>query len=165
MNVNLKRINSEPDIVRLAAIADEIWHQHYSTILSENQIDYMVDKFQSVDGMTQQMINQGYEYYFITVNGEEIGYLGIRKDVDKLFLSKLYIKEEYRGKHYASEVLEQLKQLCVNRNLKAIWLTVNRYNENTIAVYKKKGFQIVRTQVADIGEGYVMDDYVMEMNL
>jgi ribosomal protein S18 acetylase RimI-like enzyme len=62
-------------------------------------------------------------------------------------------------------VFEQLKEISRQRNLTSIWLTVNRYNENTIAVYKKKGFETIRTQVADIGEGYVMDDYVMELKI
>ena len=161
----MKRINSGPDIIRLATLADEIWHQHYATILAKDQIDYMIDEFQSVDAMTKQMINQGYEYYFITVLGEEIGYTGFRKDADKLFLSKLYIKEEHRGKGYASEVFEQIVDICKNRRLKAIYLTVNRYNEDSVAIYKKKGFQIMGTQVTDIEEGYVMDDYVMELDV
>jgi ribosomal protein S18 acetylase RimI-like enzyme len=46
-----------------------------------------------------------------------------------------------------------------------IWLTVNRYNDATIAVYEKKGFRTVRTQVADIGNGFVMDDYIMEKEI
>lgn len=165
MNVILTRINSETDIVLLASLADEIWREHYLSILTKDQIDYMIDKFQSADAMTHQIINQGYEYYFITVCGEEIGYTGICKDVDKLFLSKLYIKKEFRGNRYASEVFKQLQQICVNRRLKAIWLTVNRYNEESVAIYKKMGFKVIRTRVADIGQGYVMDDFIMEFVL
>jgi ribosomal protein S18 acetylase RimI-like enzyme len=146
-------------------IADEIWHEHFITILTEDQIDYMVDKFQSISAMTKQMVNEGYEYYFIVVNGEEIGYTGIKKDVDKLFLSKLYLRREHRGKGYASAVFEQLKEISRLRDLNRIWLTVNRNNEVTISVYKKKGFETIRTQVTDIGEGYVMDDYVMELKI
>lgn len=165
MSVNLLRVSSEKDVFDLAALAEEIWHQHFVTILSADQIDYMVDKFQSVHAMTDQMVNDGYEYYFIEVNGQIVGYTGIKNDSDKLFLSKLYIRKPERKKGYASEVFEHLKEICRYRNLKAIWLTVNRYNEDTIAVYKKKGFVTVRTQVTDIGEGYIMDDYVMEMNV
>lgn len=163
MSVVLERVSSERDIKNLETLADEIWHQHFITILSADQIDYMVDKFQSYEAMTNQMLNQGYEYYFIVVDGETVGYTGIKNDVDKLFLSKLYVKKDFRGKRYASEVFEQLKAVCRLRRLKSIWLTVNRFNDSTIAVYEKKGFQTIRTQVTDIGEGYVMDDYVMEL--
>ncbi len=165
MEVILRRVSSGQDVTQLAMLADEIWHQHFITILSEDQIDYMVDKFQSAPAMTKQMVNEGYEYYFILVDGEEVGYTGIKNDLYKLFLSKLYLRKEHRGKGYASAVFEHLKDISRNRNLTSIWLTVNRYNEDTIAVYKKKGFEVIRTQVADIGEGYVMDDYVMELKL
>lgn len=165
MRVQLTRVNSEDELRRLADMATEIWHQHFITILSADQIDYMVDKFQSYHAMTNQMQTQGYEYYFIMLNGEAIGYTGIRNDGEKLFLSKLYIKKDHRKKGYASEVFEQLKEICKERKLKAIWLTVNRFNYDTIEVYKKKGFQTLRTEVADIGHGYVMDDYIMELDV
>lgn len=165
MEVILRRVSSGQDVTHLAMLADDIWHQHFITILSEDQIDYMVDKFQSAPAMTKQMVNEGYEYYFIVVDGVEVGYTGIKNDLDKLFLSKLYLRKEHRGKGYASAVFEQLEEISRQRNLTSIWLTVNRFNEDTIAVYKKKGFETIRTQVADIGDGYVMDDYVMELKI
>lgn len=165
MEIRFINVETKEQIGTLAAIADEVWHQHFVSILSLEQIDYMVDKFQSEHAMTDQLQNQGYEYYLLKLKDSYIGYTGIRKDDDKLFLSKLYILKEFRGKGYASEVFQFLEDLCEKRGLIAIWLTVNRYNDNTIAVYKKKGFEIIKTQVADIGNGYVMDDYVMEKKI
>lgn len=165
MDIVLRKIYSQEDINRLAILADDIWHQCFVSILTLDQIDYMVDKFQSVPAMTQQIVNEGYEYYFIAMSGEEVGYTGIKKDLNKLFLSKLYLQEKYRGLGYASSALEQLKQLCIHRKLEALWLTVNRFNKDAIAFYQKKGFETIRTQVVDIGGGYVMDDYVMELKI
>lgn len=165
MNINFCKVTSKEDIKELACIANEIWHQHFVTILSPEQIDYMVDKFQSEHAMTEQINAEGYEYYFLQADGKNIGYTGIRMDNDKLFLSKLYIRKEYRGNGYASQAFSFLEELCKERRLSAIWLTVNRYNDHTIEVYKRKGFAIIRTQVADIGQGYVMDDYIMEKEI
>lgn len=165
LEIQFINVETKEQICTLAAIADEVWHEHFVSILSSEQIDYMVDKFQSEHAMTDQLKNQGYEYYLLKLKDTDIGYTGIRKDEDKLFLSKLYILKEFRGKGYASEAFQFLEGLCVKRGLLSIWLTVNRYNENTIAVYKKKGFEIIKTQVADIGNGYVMDDYIMEKNI
>lgn len=162
MSIQFHKVNGTEEVKKLAEIANEVWHQHFITILSLEQIDYMVEKFQSEKAMTAQMAEQGYEYYFLHNCGKNIGYTGVRVDKDKLFLSKLYILKDYRGLGFASETFCFLENLCRDRGLKAIWLTVNRYNTDTIAVYKKKGFEIIRTEVADIGQGYVMDDYIME---
>ena len=163
--IEMVRVEDDESIQKLSKIADEVWHQHFSTILSPEQIDYMVDKFQSVKAMTEQMRSSGYEYYFIEVDGITVGYTGIRPEEEKLFLSKLYILKQYRGKQYASHAFKFLKEICKERGLHAIWLTVNRYNYDTIHIYEKKGFQTIRTQVSDIGNGFVMDDYVMELKL
>lgn len=161
--VDFVRVETEEQLKELAAIADEVWHQHFSSILSLEQIDYMVDKFQSEPAMRVQMEQDGYEYYFISVNGVNAGYTGIRPDGDRLFLSKLYLLQRYRGNGYASRAFEFLKDICRKRGLRAVWLTVNRYNYDTIKVYKKKGFRVIDEQVTDIGNGFVMDDYFMEM--
>lgn len=165
MQLSLAKIESKKEIASLAQLASDIWHEYFVTIISKEQINYMMEKFQSVPALTDQITNQGYEYYFMTSQGDPMGYLGIKQDAGKLFLSKFYIQKEHRGKGYASQAMELLVEMCRKRNLGAIWLTVNRHNASTIAVYEKKGFRIIRTQVADIGNGFVMDDFVMEKEI
>lgn len=163
--VTLTRVKTDEQLKVLAEKANIVWHEFFPCILTEGQIDYMVEKFQSYDAMKNQMKNDGYEYYFITADDIILGYTGIKKEKDRLFLSKLYLLKENRGKGYASEAFEFLINYCKENGLKSIYLTVNKQNEHTIAVYKKKGFEIIDTQVADIGNGYVMDDYIMEMKI
>lgn len=150
------------EITKLSALAKEIWKQHFPPIIGQEQVDYMVENFQSEKAMTEQIKN-GYEYYFMRINGENQGYFGIQPQEDgSLFLSKLYLRQSQRGKGYARKSFEFMKNLCTERGYKSIWLTVNKHNDDTIAIYKKFGMEIVRSQVSDIGNGFVMDDYVFE---
>ena len=64
--------------------------------------------------------------------------MSVRQEEDKLFLSKFYISKEHRGRGYASQAMAFLEELCKDRSLSHIWLTVNRHNEASIAVYEKK---------------------------
>ncbi len=163
--IKLVEVKTEQQIEATAALADEIWHEWFPSILSAEQIDYMVDKFQSVPAVTKQLAD-GYTYYILRKGDARIGYTAIRTDADgRLFLSKIYIKKEYRGNGYASEVFAFLKDYCREHNLCAIWLTVNKHNDNSIAVYKKSGFHIVGEDVTDIGNGYVMDDYFFQLDI
>lgn len=162
MDITFERVESRDDIAALAVLADQIWHEYFPCILTEAQIDYMVKKFQSAPAMEQQIASAGYEYYFICKDGTRVGYTGFVREKEKMFLSKLYLKKECRGQGIASCAFEFLEQECKKSGLHAIYLTVNRHNDNTIAVYRKKGFHTVKEQAADIGCGYVMDDYVME---
>lgn len=147
-------------------MAAEIWREYYVSIITAEQIDYMLGKFQSVPAITHQIQHQGYEYYLIhNGEGSTAGYMSARQEEGKLFLSKFYIGKEYRGRSYASQALAFLEKLCQDRNLTHIWLTVNRDNESSIAVYKRKGFLTLREQIADIGNGFVMDDYIMEKEI
>lgn len=163
MAFELARISNDEQLNILADIANEVWHEFFPCILSDEQIDYMVDKFQSYPAMKKQM-EDGYEYYFIKDNDEICGYMGIHEETEdkKMFLSKLYLKKEHRGKGYAGQTLKELFKMSRERGLNMVWLTVNKHNEHTIEVYEHMGFAKARTQVADIGNGFVMDDYIME---
>lgn len=163
MDIELKKVAGSDDIKELAGIADEVWHEFFPAILSSEQIDYMVEKFQSYEAMTRQ-IDEGYEYFFIEADGRRAGYMGIHEETaeKKMFLSKLYLKKDFRHKGYAGKVLRELFAMTAKRGLKLVWLTVNKYNDHTIGVYEHMGFAKARTQVADIGNGFVMDDYIME---
>jgi ribosomal protein S18 acetylase RimI-like enzyme len=158
-------VNTAEEIAELARLAAEIWREYYVSIITIEQIDYMIGKFQSVQAITDQIHLQGYEYYLIHHDRSAVGYMSVRQEEGKLFLSKFYISKEHRGRGYASQAIAFLEQLCKDRNLNHIWLTVNRHNESSIAVYEKKGFRIVQEQIADIGNGFVMDDYIMEKEI
>lgn len=168
MELTITRVNKAEEIAEIARLASKIWREYYSSIISVEQIEYMLDNIQSVPAITDQINNQGYEYYLMQIGDSSssiVGYMSVKAEEEKLFLSKLYIDKQYRGQGYASRAITYLEKLCNDRNLNVIWLTVNRQNESSIAIYKKKGFQIVREQVADIGKGFVMDDFIMEKEI
>ncbi len=152
-------------IAELARMAADIWREYYISIITMDQIEYMIGKYQSAKAVQDQIENQGYAYYVMVDEGGISGYFSVKEEDGKLFLSKFYVAKENRGKGYASQTVVFLEQLCRERGLSHIWLTVNRHNESSIGVYRKKGFRTIREQVADIGNGYVMDDYVMEKEI
>ncbi|WP_249923682.1 GNAT family N-acetyltransferase [Paenibacillus odorifer] len=138
MRLMFPHVNTAEETAEVARLAAEIWREHYVSIITIEQIDYMIGKFQSVPAITDQIHQQGYEYYLIHNDGSTVGYISARQEEGKLFLSKFYIGKEYRGRSYASQALAFLEKLCKDRNLSHIWLTVNRHNESSIAVYEKK---------------------------
>lgn len=147
------------NVKELAHLASNIWHEYWTEILSPEQIDYMVENFQSEHAIKRQIENENYSYYFIVENGENAGYFGVSDKSDHLFLSKLYISKNYRRKGLGSKAFEKIKEIAGSRKIQ---LTVNKYNSNTIKAYKKWGFKTVNSVVTDIGQGFVMDDYIME---
>ncbi|WP_141503079.1 GNAT family N-acetyltransferase [Paenibacillus luteus] len=165
MKIRFPQVNTAEEIAEVAEIAAEIWREYYVSIITIEQIEYMISKFQSISAIEDQIYHQGYEYYFIHNDESVAGYMSVRQEENKLFLSKFYISKGHRGRGYASQASAFLEQLCKDRNLSHIWLTVNRYNTSTIKVYEKKGFQIVKEQMADIGNGFVMDDFIMEKEI
>lgn len=163
-NYNIIAATTDKQLQEVATLASHIWHEHFIPIIGETQVDYMLDRFQSFPALKAQ-IDEGYEYFQIYSEGRLSGYTGIHAEKDALFLSKLYIKKEARGRRISSLTLEYLIQLCKNRGINRIWLTCNKYNASTLSVYDHMGFQQIDSQVADIGNGYVMDDYILGLKI
>lgn len=164
--MEIKDVTEISNIEVVAALAKTIWVDHYTPIIGAAQVAYMLDKFQSEDAIRQQ-INEGYHYSAAFVNGEPAGYCATRYEPDhrRVFLSKLYVSRHFRQRGLASALLAHHINALGEKAADSVWLTVNRYNENSIAVYKRMGFVISNTLVSDIGNGYVMDDYRMEKSI
>ena len=148
-------------VYSLVPVAEEIWREHYIPIIGEKQVEYMLEKFLSAEALVEQ-INSGYEYFLLSYDYTFAGFAGIKEEGGKLFLSKLYLYNEFRGKGIASYMFQKFVEICKMRELDKIWLTCNRHNTNSYEVYKHLGFVTVREEKADIGEGFVMDDFIME---
>jgi len=82
----------------LAALAHEIWNEYFPCILEQGQIDYMVEKFQSHEAISRQISEEGYRYFLLREEGDTAGYAGICPRDGKLFLSKLYLRRQFRGR-------------------------------------------------------------------
>lgn len=162
--VSIQPVKTPEQVEAMCRIAQQVWHQHFTPIIGEKQVEYMLEKFQSPRAVTEQL-QGGYEYFFLCWEDRPVGYMGIHQEDGSLFLSKLYLQQEYRGKKIASKAMEFLVALCRERGLKSIWLTVNKHNDTTIAIYQKMGFYEICQQRADIGNGFVMDDYVMQKDV
>ena len=160
--MKIREIEAGHDIMEVNRLAGLIWHEAYRGIISREQIAYMVERFQSVRAITEQVALDGYRYFLLVDEGRAVGYCGVQMRDGELFLSKIYLLAEVRGRGLFPQMLEHLTDLCRDRGLRTIRLTVNRHNERAIGAYRRAGFREVRTQVTDIGGGYVMDDYVME---
>lgn len=159
--ISIIRVEDLDSIKEVNRIGEKIWREHYTPIIGEEQVEYMIDKFQSVQAISKQIKNEGYEYYLLVFEGKNAGYIGIKVSEEDLFLSKLYVGKNFRKKHIAKKAIEFLELRCKKESLNRIWLTVNKYNDSSISAYKKLGFEKIDEQVADIGNGFVMDDYIM----
>ena len=163
--LEVRKAETDTQVREIADLAKVIWNEHFTPIIGKDQVDYMVEKFQSYPALKEQ-ISEEYEYYQIFSGGEFCGYTGIHPGEDnRLFLSKLYLKKESRGHHLATGAFSFLKEICRERGYSAIWLTCNKHNDNSLGVYRHFGFEIVDTQEADIGGGFIMDDYIMEYKM
>ena len=158
----------------LAKAADEIWHEYWPPLIGQDQTDYMVDNFQSPTAIERDMREHAYEYWLLYASEEEggtagegerlVGYTGghVEPETNRFFISKIYLYKEERGKHYATATIAFYDELCRERGLRAMYLTVNKHNDLGIRAYTAKGFETIECVETDIGRGFIMDDYIME---
>ena len=163
--MNYTQVITDVEIRAVAKLAREIWTEHFTAIIGADQVEYMLDKFQSENAITDQIQNKRYTYYLIEKGKQAIGYCAIVQEEDVLFLSKLYIQKSMRGKGVARKTIDFIKTIALERNLGSITLTVNKNNIGPIEAYEKLGFVNIGPIVQNIGGGFIMDDYKMELSL
>lgn len=145
-------------------LAYKIWPNAYETILSKAQLDYMLEMIYSIDSLEKQF-NNGHIFLLIEDNQNFIGFASYEincNNSNKTKLQKLYVLPEIQGKGIGKQVIDYIKEKVVLSNNLALFLNVNKFNKAK-DFYQKYGFQIIKEEVIDIGNNYIMDDYVMEI--
>jgi len=147
------------DIPALTALARRIWNQHYPAIISQAQIDYMLEKMYSANSLKEQMQEKKHQFFFIENKGKRVGFISVNlEEKQTWFLNKFYIDQNIAGKGLGTLAYKKLLELIKPAK---ITLTVNRQNFKAINFYFKNGFVIEKVADFDIGEGYEMNDFVM----
>ncbi|MBR3181051.1 MAG: GNAT family N-acetyltransferase [Eggerthellaceae bacterium] len=176
MALSFVPVKSKEDQKLLADIAGKIWRGYWPTIIGEAQTEYMIEQFQSYKAIRKYMKKHDYEYWFLVAtetddNAEPVrsivGFTGGRSEAgtNRFFISKIYLHPKARGHGYARSVVEFYKDLCFARGHTAMYLTVNKHNDLGIRAYKGTGFETIDSVETDIGHGFIMDDYVMQLDL
>ena len=154
--VRLERA-SEADIPAITALAHKVWNQHYPAIIGANQVGYMLGLMYSASGLGEQM-QKGSQFHFVVNGDERVGFISVEERPDELFIGKFYIDQELAGRGIGSEAFGLLLAAYRPRTVR---LTVNRQNVKAINFYFRNGFRIERVADFEIGQGFVMNDFVM----
>ena len=149
------------DIPLIQEIAEEAWRPTYGHILTEEQTLYMIPMMYASEVLQKQIEN----FSMLEVDGLAIGYCAFEKtsETDGK-LHKLYLRPSVKQKGAGSFIIEQICHQARSMGLTSIYLNVNKHN-SAVEFYLKKGFIKDREMILDIGNGYVMDDYVMRLML
>ena len=155
--------NDEKEIERMSAMATAIVREHFDPLIGKEQNDYMLSLFQTPGAIASQLA-EGYRYYFVRKDGEDIGFTAFYPKQDAMYLSKFYLYRQERAKGYAHAMMKFVESETRKEGLQAVELNVNRFN-SAVKVYEKLGFEIIREEKNEIGHGFIMDDYVFRKRL
>lgn len=159
--------NTDVHFTDIRAIAEEVWPKTYGAILSEQQLEYMMNMMYSVASLQTQANEKQHHFIVAKENNRAVGFASYEFDCDqtnKTKIHKIYVLSTQQGKGLGKLLLDYIVKEAKKHNNKALFLNVNKYNRAQ-HFYKKLGFEIAKEEVIDIGQGYVMDDYVMEKEI
>jgi len=155
------------DIKQIQKIVDITWPITYGEILSKEQLEYMLGLFYSDEALSDQYNKKEQLFYLISDDEVNIGFIGIEhhyKDKAITKIHKIYLLPETQGKGIGKKVIDLIEKLALENKSKTLSLNVNRFN-SALGFYKKIGFEVIDEVNIDIGNGYLMEDYVMEKKI
>ena len=162
-SADVKILNAgQDDLPAIQDIANTIWYEHYPGIISHRQIAYMLALDYSLDAMNEDLA-MGISMDKLLVDETLAGFAAYgptgREEVVKLH--KLYLLQSFHGQGLGSMFLAHVEDECRKRGYKSIILNVNKNNHDAIKAYRRNGYVNRESVLADIGDGFFMDDYVM----
>lgn len=152
------------DIELIRQLTFRVWPQTYASIISREQIDYMLDMMYSPASLEKQM-NDGARFIIAYDGDEPVGFASFQEIKPAVYkLHKLYVLTTQQGKGTGRFLIDHICNTIKPEGAKALQLQVNKMNKAK-TFYEKIGFTVKEEMILDIGNGYVMDDYIMEKEL
>lgn len=155
----------ERDIECVCALARTVWQATYPPLISQAQIDFMLADRYAAARIRDQINDPSHVWRLALWDAGIIGFAHASIDALGVKLDKLYIAPSHQQRGIGRALLDDIKRVAHDHTATRLWLQVNRGNTLAIAAYQKYGFTTRAARVFDIGGGFVMDDYVMDMPL
>lgn len=156
---------SVADIPLIRELCFQVWPQTYASILSQEQITFMLGWMYSEDSLRRQLQEEGVTYLLCYNDKRPVGFAAyVDHENRKCKLEKLYVLQDQQGKGTGRFLVEHIAREACARGNRVLQLQVNK-NNSARHFYQKLGFTIAQEAIFDIGHGFVMDDYVMELVL
>ncbi len=152
------------DVEAIQKIAHETWPHAYGNILSQEQLDYMLEALYEKQVLHQLIVTQQQFFLLLMERGSPVAFAAYGPWKEQVYkLHKLYILPAHQRKGYGRRLIEEVIQRVRKDRATKLALNVNRHN-NAVDFYKNIGFQIVRNEDIPIGP-YCMNDYIMELEV
>ena len=157
---------TKDDCPQIRQLAEQIFPATYKEIISQEQIDFMMDWMYSISNLNKQM-DDGHIYFLAYRETAPVGYVSVEQQNKDLFhLQKTYVLGSEQGagcgKFLFTEAVKYIK--TVHPAPCTMELNVNRENR-AIRFYEHMGMHKARQGDFSIGNGYFMNDYIMSMEL
>jgi GNAT superfamily N-acetyltransferase len=162
MNEIIIRPASFEDRVFIRSVSERTWPSTYGHIISQEQIDFMLDWMYSDTSMAEQFA-KGHQFFIANLNGQDIGFCSVSAEADNDHkLNKLYVLPSAHGTGSGKALLNKAIEVAKAEGSSSLFLQVNKLN-NAYTFYLKSGFTKEKEFKFDIGNGFYMDDYVMRL--
>lgn len=163
MQVCSLRSLEERDFDAVAELARTIWLAHYVTIITTAQVDYML-RGRFTPGNLRRYLKSRERWMDVLECDQALaGYCSYAwtGDPDEMKLEQLYLLPQLHGRGFGRQMLAHVEQGARREGARRLMLQVNKRNEKALAFYRRANFTVRKECVFDVGEGYVMDDFVM----
>ena len=160
------RIAKEDDLSMISDLAEQIWPHTYGAYLSQEQLRYMLDLMYNHGELLSQL-QKGHTFIIAHQGEKDLGFAGfscIESEKNGYKLHKIYVLPETQGQGVGKLLMNEVVDLVGRNGGKTLQLNVNRNNKARY-FYEKAGFIIKETVDIDLGNGFFMNDYVMERTL
>lgn len=154
-------------IPTIKKLADYLWPKTFAALLSAEQIDYMMEMMYSQASIEKQM-DEGHLFAIVRKENVDVGYLSYETNHNQMTttkIHKLYLSPEYQRHGIGKAMIEYVARQAIEANNQALFLNVNKHNKGAINFYIKHHFMLTKKEENDIGNGFIMDDFVFELKL
>lgn len=159
---------TKSQLIEVQKIAHITWPNTFSETLTPSQIEYMLEWMYDLDALEAQVTDKNHIFLLAEEDGNYVGFCSYElncSNTKKVKIHKLYLLPDFQRKGIGRRLIAEVRLIAISHCYDFIYLNVNRFNLKAIQAYLAMGFYESKREAIDIGNGFIMDDIVMEKKL
>ena len=154
---------SDADVEAIAALARIVWQDAYPGIITQAQIDFMLEQRYDTRRLLAELAMPEVWWDKATLDGELAAFASslLTATPGEMKLDKIYVDPARQRFGFGGRLIAHVAQRALAQGCNTLILAVNKRNERAIGAYRKHGFVVREAVCVDIGNDFVMDDFIM----
>ncbi|MCR5815448.1 MAG: GNAT family N-acetyltransferase [Ruminococcus sp.] len=166
MTTEFENVSGSLDIIKTTCLANRIFGQHFTPMMPRQQIDYILDTYNSYNAINERISTGGYKYYSIVCDSRQAGFFAyVPRLGEAVEITEIGVIKKQRGKGCCKKALDFIASNARENGAKTVKIKIDKKNEMALNAFKALGMQEIGEEQTKLMGDFFVEQVILALDI